>query len=50
MLSPPAFSFLSIIKDLGPDLKQAMRPSLETGAVLDGLVSENHRTDFGAGL
>jgi hypothetical protein len=50
MLSPPAFSFLSIIKDLGPDLKQAMRPSLETGALLDALVSKNYCIDFGVGL
>ena len=50
MLFAPCLEFLSFVKELGPGLKQVMHPSPETGALLDGLVSRNHRTDFGAGL
>jgi hypothetical protein len=49
-LSPLALIFFQFVKELGSALKQAMHPSLETGVLLDGLMSKNHRTDFGAGL
>jgi hypothetical protein len=39
-----------VVKERVKSLSPEMRSSLETGAVLDGALSSNVRTDCGAGL